>query len=62
MERDYLCEKCRKLIPLERRLALPNTRRCVKCSEERAKTETDVELGTDCADPVDLIHSVEGNE
>ena len=38
------CERCGAKIPAARLKILPRTKRCVNCSNERAKTAADVDL------------------
>lgn len=42
MGATYICERCGKLIPRERRELLPETTTCVKCSDVKAKTDRDL--------------------
>lgn len=42
IDTTYICERCGKLIPRERRELLPDTTTCVQCSDVKARTERDL--------------------
>ncbi len=52
------CEECGRRIPPERLRLLPETRRCVRCSDARRKTDRDLDL--DGADPAERLRSFDG--